>query len=146
MHYVVASHLVACRCWGTPAAAESCSLSGAGSPLQELGIYGKLRKVHNCGPVSMFRALLVEWKVSADTIFFSTVAIPTIATVVGLKLLASKLQPQFLLSLTAALWHTVCLPDRQCVLRLSNWQFSDSAVHQPGLTALLPFGMVGQQP
>ena len=34
--------------------------------LQELGIYGKLRKVQNCGPVSMFRALLVEWKVGAD--------------------------------------------------------------------------------
>ncbi len=36
----------------------------AGS-LQELGIYGKLRKVQNCGPMSMFRALLVAWKVSA---------------------------------------------------------------------------------
>lgn len=30
--------------------------------LQELSIYGKLRKVSNCGPVSMFRSLLVTWK------------------------------------------------------------------------------------
>ena len=29
---------------------------------QELSIYGKLRKVSNCGPVSMFRSLLVTWK------------------------------------------------------------------------------------
>ena len=30
--------------------------------LQELSIYGRLRKVSNCGPVSMFRSLLVTWK------------------------------------------------------------------------------------
>ncbi len=30
--------------------------------MQELSIYGKLRKVSNCGPVSMFRSLLVTWK------------------------------------------------------------------------------------
>eukprot|EP00891_Asterochloris_glomerata_P006489 jgi/Astpho2/6489/e_gw1.00096.52.1_t len=33
-----------------------------GMTYEELGIYGKLRKVQNCGPMSMFRALLVEWK------------------------------------------------------------------------------------
>ena len=52
--------------WEPHSAAELCILSGAGLSLQELGIYGKLRKVQNCGPVSMFRALLVEWKVGAD--------------------------------------------------------------------------------
>lgn len=38
------------------------SVSGLSCELQELSIYGKLRKVSNCGPVSMFRSLLVTWK------------------------------------------------------------------------------------
>lgn len=33
-----------------------------GMTYDELSIYGKLRKVSNCGPVSMFRSLLVTWK------------------------------------------------------------------------------------
>ena len=43
--------------------AKMCRVRFSGVQLQELGLYGKLRKVQNCGPVSMFRALLVEWKV-----------------------------------------------------------------------------------
>jgi hypothetical protein len=31
-------------------------------PAQELGIYGRLRKIERCGPVLMFRKLLVEWR------------------------------------------------------------------------------------
>ena len=30
--------------------------------MQELGIYGRLRKIERCGPVLMFRKLLVEWR------------------------------------------------------------------------------------
>ena len=30
--------------------------------LQELGIYGRLRKISRCGPVLMFRQLLVLWR------------------------------------------------------------------------------------
>ena len=33
-----------------------------GMTYEELGIYGRLRKVAHCGPVSMFRRLLVEWR------------------------------------------------------------------------------------
>jgi NAD+ synthase (glutamine-hydrolysing) len=33
-----------------------------GMTYEELGIYGRLRKVANCGPVSMYRRLLVEWR------------------------------------------------------------------------------------
>ena len=33
-----------------------------GMTYEELGIYGRLRKVERCGPVSMFRRLLVEWR------------------------------------------------------------------------------------
>ncbi|DBA79501.1 TPA: hypothetical protein ACH3X2_007768 [Trebouxia sp. C0005] len=33
-----------------------------GMTYDELSIYGNLRKVSNCGPVSMFRSLLVTWK------------------------------------------------------------------------------------
>ena len=29
---------------------------------QELGIYGRLRKISRCGPVLMFRQLLVLWR------------------------------------------------------------------------------------
>ena len=29
---------------------------------QELGIYGRLRKISRCGPVLMYRALLVQWR------------------------------------------------------------------------------------
>ena len=32
-----------------------------GMTYEELGIYGRLRKVARCGPVSMFRRLLVDW-------------------------------------------------------------------------------------
>ena len=38
------------------------SFQGLMHCLQELSIYGKLRKVSICGPVSMFRSLLVTWK------------------------------------------------------------------------------------
>ncbi len=33
-----------------------------GMTYEELGIYGRLRKISRCGPVSMFRRLLVEWQ------------------------------------------------------------------------------------
>ncbi|CAL8465594.1 g5130 [Coccomyxa elongata] len=33
-----------------------------GMTYEELGIYGRLRKIGRCGPVSMFRRLLVEWQ------------------------------------------------------------------------------------
>ena len=32
-----------------------------GMSYQELGIYGKLRKIDRCGPVSMFQKLAQEW-------------------------------------------------------------------------------------
>lgn len=32
-----------------------------GMTYEELGIYGRLRKISRCGPVSMFRRLLVDW-------------------------------------------------------------------------------------
>ena len=37
-----------------------------GMTYEELGIYGRLRKVARCGPVSMFRRLLVEWHDRCD--------------------------------------------------------------------------------
>ena len=33
-----------------------------GMTYEELGIYGRLRKISRCGPVSMFRRLLVDWQ------------------------------------------------------------------------------------
>lgn len=33
-----------------------------GMTYEELGIYGRLRKIGRCGPVSMFRRLLIEWQ------------------------------------------------------------------------------------
>ncbi len=30
--------------------------------LQELGTFGRLRKISRCGPVSMFRQLVVLWR------------------------------------------------------------------------------------
>lgn len=33
-----------------------------GMTYEELGIYGRLRKLSRCGPVSMFRRLLVLWR------------------------------------------------------------------------------------
>jgi len=33
-----------------------------GMTYEELGIFGRLRKLHRCGPVSMFRSLVEEWK------------------------------------------------------------------------------------
>ena len=35
---------------------------------QELGIYGRLRKVARCGPVLMFRRLLVLWRDRYDAV------------------------------------------------------------------------------
>ena len=32
-----------------------------GMSYDELGIFGKLRKIHRCGPVSMFQRLTQEW-------------------------------------------------------------------------------------
>uniref|UniRef100_A0A061S1R4 Glutamine-dependent NAD(+) synthetase n=2 Tax=Tetraselmis sp. GSL018 TaxID=582737 RepID=A0A061S1R4_9CHLO len=33
-----------------------------GMTYEELGVFGRLRKISRCGPVSMFRSLLVQWK------------------------------------------------------------------------------------
>lgn len=43
---------------------ELCQLDEVdmGMTYEELGIYGRLRKIGRCGPVSMFRRLLVEWR------------------------------------------------------------------------------------
>lgn len=62
----------------TPAPAERLRAGGAGlehealrasdetaaamGAAQELGVYGRLRKVARCGPVLMFRRLLVTWR------------------------------------------------------------------------------------
>jgi NAD+ synthase (glutamine-hydrolysing) len=32
-----------------------------GMTYEELGVFGRLRKIHRCGPVSMFSKLMAEW-------------------------------------------------------------------------------------
>jgi NAD+ synthase (glutamine-hydrolysing) len=56
------------RAYQSPGHGESCAAGmqldevDMGMTYEELGIYGRLRKVERCGPVSMFRRLLVEWR------------------------------------------------------------------------------------
>lgn len=65
VQFIVVLVIVPCRGWGDFMQLQTHAFTRLAGSLQELGIYGKLRKVQNCGPMSMFRALLVEWKVSA---------------------------------------------------------------------------------
>jgi NAD+ synthase (glutamine-hydrolysing) len=32
-----------------------------GMTYEQLSVFGRLRKIHRCGPVSMFAKLLVDW-------------------------------------------------------------------------------------
>ena len=42
--------------------AEQSDEVDMGMTYEELGLFGRLRKVHRCGPVSMLRALLARWR------------------------------------------------------------------------------------
>ena len=45
---------------------QTCLLEPVKCAAQELSIYGRLRKVSRCGPVLMFRHLLVMWRDQYD--------------------------------------------------------------------------------
>ena len=44
-----------------------------GMTYEELSIFGRLRKIHMCGPVSMYRQLVATWRDADPTIVASKV-------------------------------------------------------------------------
>lgn len=48
-----------------------------GMSYEELSWFGRLRKVHRCGPVSMFRNLVYEWSDLPPSLVAEKVSFPT---------------------------------------------------------------------